>query len=409
MVGRGNSRVRLASSIVSVAIILATSARADVLRVYPAGSGEYPTIQAAVEAAASGDVIELQDGTFHGPGNRDIAIPGKELIIRSATDDPSTCTIDCEGSAAEPHRAFEFTNAGYPYNGRISGITIINGYADLGGAIIARELAYASVLNSVLRDNTAGLGGALCCIAEEAAEGGPGGGDYLYLLYNCHFVHNRALGSGGAALLMSGSYLCENCVVRDNEGGGFFFQFARADLKRCHFFGNSGSQGALVWDGCFTPCEITTGLFVANAPAALHCTQDTEPYLTGCTFWGNEIAIRDLGDTFFTIERTIISHSTIAAFSDGNRVLFACSDMCGNAGGDWIGALADQLGRAGNICADPLFCDPAVEDFYLQANSPCAPFSPPNEECDLIGAWPVNCSATLVETASWGRIKALFK
>ena len=36
------------------------------------GSGDFPTIQAAISAAINGDVIELTDGTFTGEGNRDI-------------------------------------------------------------------------------------------------------------------------------------------------------------------------------------------------------------------------------------------------------------------------------------------------------------------------------------------------
>ena len=408
-VERGNFRVRLASCIAGLAMWLIAWAHADVLRVHPNGGGDYQTIQAAVDAATSGDIIELQDGLFRGVGNRDVEIRGTELTIRSASGDPDVCTIDCEGGAADPHRAFEFANVGLPYSGSVSGITIINGYADLGGAIVSRELAYASVIDCVFRDNVAGLGGALCCIAEEAINRDAGSGDYLYLISGCRFENNRALGSGGAACMLSGSYLFEDCDVRANEGGGIFFQFARMEMKRCRFYGNSGSLGALVWDTCFSPATLEKCIFSVNVPAALYSSHDVEAYLLGCTFWGNEIAIRDLGGTCFTIERTIIAHSTQAAFSDGDNALFACGDMYGNAGGDWVGDLADQLGLAGNISADPLFCDPNAESFYLQTQSPCAPFSPPNEECDLIGARPVNCSGTPVQPASWGQIKALFK
>jgi hypothetical protein len=50
--------------------------------------------------------------------------------------------------------------------------------------------------------------------------------------------------------------------------------------------------------------------------------------------------------------------------------------------------IADQYGVDGNISEDPLFCAPETEDFTLQDCSPCAPYSPPNEECSLIGACP---------------------
>ena len=57
-------------------------------------------------------------------------------------------------------------------------------------------------------------------------------------------------------------------------------------------------------------------------------------------------------------------------------------------------------------CADNLDND---GDFYIDCNSPCAPFSPPNPECDLIGAWPVGCGGSPAEKTTWGAMKALFR
>jgi hypothetical protein len=92
-----------------------------------------------------------------------------------------------------------------------------------------------------------------------------------------------------------------------------------------------------------------------------------------------------------------------------NPPTLVCCDIYGNAGGDWVGPIAGQLGIDGNIWADPLFCDPTNGDFTLQACSPCAPFSPPNPECDLLGAYPVGCAGTPIESLSWGRIKVMFR
>jgi hypothetical protein len=66
----------------------------------------------------------------------------------------------------------------------------------------------------------------------------------------------------------------------------------------------------------------------------------------------------------------------------------------GNAGGDWVGCIADQYGVNGNFSADPLFCDPTHDDFTLAATSPCAPENSPGE-CGLIGAWPVGCETPM--------------
>jgi len=67
-----------------------------------------------------------------------------------------------------------------------------------------------------------------------------------------------------------------------------------------------------------------------------------------------------------------------------------CTDIFGNAGGDWVSNLADQADQNGNICLDPLFCDPTNGNFFLQEGSPCLPdFNP---TCGLIGAHPQGCS-----------------
>src|SRR5262245_63632803 len=72
--------------------------------VAPDASGAFATIQAAIDAAASGDVIELLDGTFHGPGNRDLDPGGKAIVVRSQSGTAAACLIACGGSSMEPHR-----------------------------------------------------------------------------------------------------------------------------------------------------------------------------------------------------------------------------------------------------------------------------------------------------------------
>ena len=66
---------RLIGPILALMILAATaSAATHVVR--PDGAGDYPTIQAAIVAAAGGDIIELTDGTFTGDGNRDVNFLG---------------------------------------------------------------------------------------------------------------------------------------------------------------------------------------------------------------------------------------------------------------------------------------------------------------------------------------------
>lgn len=46
-----------------------TMAMAVTYTISPDGSGDFPTIQAAIDTASAGDIIELTDGTSTGEGN----------------------------------------------------------------------------------------------------------------------------------------------------------------------------------------------------------------------------------------------------------------------------------------------------------------------------------------------------
>jgi len=107
----------------------------------------------------------------------------------------------------------------------------------------------------------------------------------------------------------------------------------------------------------------------------------------------------DHPDTYVEFERCILAFSTRgeAVFCNGVTILprFTCSDIFGNAGGDWVDCLEGQSHLRGNISLDPLFCAPPTEDLHLMEDSPCAPYAPPHPECPLIGAWPVGCLASV--------------
>ena len=57
------------------------SADARTWHIQPDGTGDAPTIQAAVDQAIDGDVVELANGTFEGSGNRGVFVGGMSLTI----------------------------------------------------------------------------------------------------------------------------------------------------------------------------------------------------------------------------------------------------------------------------------------------------------------------------------------
>ena len=85
-------------------LVLGSTASGTTYVVRPDGTGDFPTIQAAIDSALDGDTIKLTDGTFRGEGNRNIHYWGKAITICGQSGDPSLCTIDCEGQT----RGFKF-------------------------------------------------------------------------------------------------------------------------------------------------------------------------------------------------------------------------------------------------------------------------------------------------------------
>jgi predicted outer membrane repeat protein len=336
----------------ALALLLAAgAARGATWHILPDGSGDFATIQAAVTAAAPGDVIELGDGTFTGPGNRDVDFGGKALTVRSRGGNASACVIDCEGA---PHRAFRYAT-GEGEDARLEAVTIRGGSAeDRGGAVLIAAGASPSIVDCVFEGNRSARGGAIYCASAYP------------LLLRCAFRGNYATFSGGAL------------AFGDNS---------LPAITSCTFVANQADGGGAI----------------SSEWSALT--------VTGCTFvlnrgWtGSSLAL------WFASSASV--ESTIMAFGELGRpvdcedssIWVSCSDAFGNQAGDWEACLGGMLGHDGNIAADPLFCDLEQADLRLSEGSPCLPTG----ECERMGAWPVGCGGTPATPLSWGALKALYR
>ncbi len=74
--------------------------------VCPEGPAAFTDIQTAIDDSLvqDGDIIELCDDTFIGEYNRNLNFGSKVLTLRSASDNPDACVINCEGSEYPEHR-----------------------------------------------------------------------------------------------------------------------------------------------------------------------------------------------------------------------------------------------------------------------------------------------------------------
>jgi hypothetical protein len=288
---------------------------------------------------------------------------------------------------------------------------------------ILNNVAFDSNSTSAIEDPPPG--GGLCCEDFSSPQ-----------LTDCQFIGN--IGDLGSALhCVSGSIALERVIFDSNEtdgmrgfGGTLFFIGETATLTDVIFKrnithpGNATTFGVLVL-GCMD-ATLTRVTFSENdgygsyAPI-IHLSGCT-PTMTSCTFYGNDTGLSSVVDC--TDGASPVFQQTIIAFNVGwegmagpaiscdpsSDAVLECCDIYGNEGGDWVGCIEDQHGVNGNISEDPLFCDPENGDLTLQEDSPCAPFSPPNEECDLIGVWPVGCGPpTATRQTTWGQIKAAYR
>ncbi len=500
---------------VFVVVLSVSPAHSTTYTVLPDGNGDFPTIQAAIDAATDDDVIELGDGTFTGDGNRDIGFLGKRIKVCSASGDPEACVIDCQGSSEEPHRGFHF-HSDEEGQSVLRGVTITGGFAEYGGAIRC-DWASPTIRDVRISSNVADEGGGgMCCFNASPllhrvrfggnavpgpvpyhcgrggglfSEGGAptldevgfvgnsawstepvpyslgsGGGMYCdgpATLLDVDFLNNTAQGNGGGlvshgflsltnvvfsgnrsdrtdggGMFCSGSPILFNVLFENNvafmgppgsrphsgAGGGLSCGAGSPTLTHVTFSGNRACIGGGGMSSIGSP-TIVNCTFVDNRVAALGGGAAIESVggsaaIVNCTFVGN-YAEDPVGGTIFcggsvvSLENTIIAFGTgggAVSCVEGGSALLTCCDIFDNEGGDWVGPIADQYGVNGNMALDPVFCSDEHPEwpYTLHSNSPCAPNSPDNPICGLIGAWPIGCGPTIVEETTWGSIKAMY-
>lgn len=315
---------------------------------------DYPTIFEGVGAAVSGDIVEVAPGQYydctHLPEGYSApyycVIMKSGVTLRGATGDPADVVIDAEGIG-------KGIACGTDGNGVsdvvIEGVSIVNGCCSQGNAITVSEHSSVSIYNCIFAFNQGNYGGAVSAQF-----------DCTLIVTGCLFDRNNSV--LGAGLYLFG-------------GGGWI---STATVSNCTFTRNSATAGG--WDAA------GGGAFVYGS--GLHAS------FANCLF-----AFNAQGAAIGTDPSSPVGQLSVT-----------CTDIFGNAGGDWVNIVAGQAGVSGNLSADPEFCDLIGSgDFALRSDSPCAPGNHPDGwDCGLIGALDVGCEAVSAEAASWSRVKSLY-
>ncbi len=323
---------------------------------------QYPTIQAAVTAAKTGDTILVADGTYVGAGNRNIDFGSKDLTVQSASGNRANCVIDCQHTG----RAFLLNN-GQTAKSNIAGFTIKNGSVSGGnGGGISISSINPTVANCIFTGNSASAGGpfgggggmyggtATDCIFTGNSTNGFGGGMSNGMgigckAVNCQFDNNSANVGGGVA---GGTVI--NCTFTNNTvfygyGGGMEGSIIGGTATNCTFIGNSAGNGGGMDGGVATHCTFTkntanSGGGMSDGGRAAHCV-----------FTGNSA---NTGGAMFACDATnCVLNSNSASISGGGMYTGSATNCIffRNAATHSISNGTTQLGNGGGIYGTYLY------------------------------------------------------
>lgn len=296
------------------------------------GPADFATLQEAIAAASPGDVVLVRDGIYRGTANRNLAFGGKAITVRSE-DGPDGCVIDCENAG----RAFSFVNAETAAS-RLEGLTIRNGLADNGAAILCSG-ASPVVAGCVFEANRATVHGGAVTLTSSTATisecrfigntaSGWGGGLFCNAsspaITDCTFEANQTSNHGGAAALYNNSSpVIRRCRIQSNHanlyGGGVYCEVGSATIEKCLIEENTSQHGGGIFCNA-SSTNIIDCIIKANAVTenggGIHSWNTSNPTIQRCTITGNQTTKHGGGIVFDggggTVQDTLLTDNQAA-------------------------------------------------------------------------------------------------
>jgi hypothetical protein len=302
---------------------------------------DYPAIQDAINASMNGDTIIVRPGTFH----ESIDFLGKSIALRSEKG-PELTVINGGGLRVVTFQSSEDANTvldGFTITNGDGGIftdgsntmplitnNIITGNsASWGGAIYCRSGSLPTITGNVLSFNSGLWGGAIYC-----------NGSGVNPMITNNLIHgNSGTYGGGITNNNYGSPIVIGNVIYDNTatyGSGIFCEYSV----------------------CYIVNNTITGNASTSSGGGVYVHKDSLVSIANTVIWDNTAPTGPELAVAYTLSKPATCNVDYSDLKGGQAAVFVDPSCTLNWG-------------VGNIDADPLFADPAMDDYHLNFPSPC--------------------------------------
>ncbi len=268
------------------------------------------------------------------------------------------------------------------------------GFFGLGGAVFCNDTTAAQFINCIMREDTAGSGGAIAIRTTHSPSPS---------FFNCEITHNYALFNGGGVHSDGGRPEFDSCRISNNIstqcGGAFYAAFDGSFI--CRYSEIAANES--FWGGALFCYESSPGLGrcvirnnVSGLGGALYAYH-AQPFLTHCTLAHNLSTQGDGAGAYLNNSNAIFTQTIIAYNYGGEGVYFLQSpeadigycNIAVNSGDAFgyhtdtddappylgyltqVNANNDSCDEYLNIYFDPEFVDGPWGDYNLHWSSPC--------------------------------------